>query len=328
MLRWAIVGSGFISHAMLKAIALSEGSRADLIIGRNADSRRDLQKTYDIARESDDLAALQDPNIDAVYIGLPNHLHREVGLAALAAGKAVLCEKSLTVSMADARAFAAGAAESAPFFAEGLMYLAHPLYQKLMLLLVDPKLGELRQISGFYAADIWQVVNPLGGGTLFNLGCYPVSLMHLVVQTMCGETAFAQRQIGAVGNKTAEGSLCDAAVTVRFDNGVLATLQSSDSHGFSHGFVITTSTGTLQFETNPWLPEPGINSFVWTSYSGEVERYTVKDPHDAFYHQLKMVENGVAEGQNQAKRPSPRVGDSLEIMAFLTEWVQACDPTS
>lgn len=92
--------------------------------------------------------------------------------------------------MEDAHALVDAVRANDVFFFEGLMYLAHPFYQRLTEILTDGPLGNLRAVTGFYAANIWQVTNPNGRGTLYNLGCYPVSLMHLVVQMMCGEDMF------------------------------------------------------------------------------------------------------------------------------------------
>ena len=63
-----------------------------------------------------------------------------------------------------------------------------------MGILQDGRLGKLLSVNGFYHADIGAFVNPAGMGTLYNLGCYPVSLLQLTVQTMCGENAFAKTQ--------------------------------------------------------------------------------------------------------------------------------------
>lgn len=324
MLRWGIYGTGFISHAMLEAIARSEGSEVTALCGRNEVALKELQAQYGVPHgvtSYADMLARED--VDVIYIALPNHLHASATAEALSAGKPVLCEKSLTVTMDDAHALASAVRDHNLFFAEGLMYLAHPLMTQLVTLLRDPSFGELRSVSGAYAADIWKVVNPSGGGTLFNLGCYPASLLHLVVQTMCGEDAFAHRQIAAFGKRNDDGNIQDTAATVRFDNGVLATLHSSDSYGFAHSFEIVTTTGALRLATNPWLPVAGENRMVWQPYNGPARDIIVTDDNDAFYHQTRMVERALAAGSKEAPRPSPRLADSLEIMQFLTEWETA-----
>lgn len=324
MLRWGVIGTGFISHAMLGAIRDSDRSTVTMLCGRNEAALADLSAQYNIAATTTDQAELlANPDVDVVYIALPNHLHRAATEAAMAAGKPVLCEKSLTTTMEDAKALAASVRAADTFFAEGLMYLAHPFMQQLVTVLRDPSVGDLRSVSGFYAADIWQVVNPEGGGTLYNLGCYPASLLHLVVQTMCGEEAFASRSMAAFGNIGKDSTLQDASLSVRFDNGVLANLHSTDGYGMAHEFVIVTTKGTLRFATNPWLPEAGENRMVWQPYDGPARDIVVAAKHDAFFHQTRMVERTLAASHKEAPRPSPRLSDSLEIMQFLTDWEAA-----
>lgn len=327
MLRWAIIGTGFISNKVIEAIGQSDGSTVAVIAGRNAQILSEFQVAHDIERQAvgyDDV--LQDNNIDAVYIGLPNHVHHTVTLQAAENGKAVLSEKSLTVTMEQAHALVDGVRNNGTFFAEGLMYLAHPLYRHLQQILLDGRLGNLRAINGAYSADIWRVVNPQGNGTLYNLGCYPASLLHFVVQTMGGEEAFSARQVRALGNRSdLDGNICDAAVTVRFDNGVLANLQSTDSYGMAHEFSITGDKGVLRFKTNPWHPLAGRNHLQWLPYDGVCEDIFVDDTHDSFYHQIKMVEDALSQRRLEAQRPSPRLKDSLEIMAFLTQWEALCE---
>lgn len=200
MLRWGILGTGFISDKMLAAIAASAGSQAVAVAGRQPDRAQALAEGWNIPRvHRDPQALLADPEVDVVYIGTPNHTHHALTIAAAAAGKAVLAEKSLTTTMDEAHALARAVRQQGTFFAEGLMYLAHPLIAQLVALLRDGRLGRLRAVQGQYAADIWQVTNPAGQGTLFNLGCYPVSLLHLVVQTCCGPSAFADRQLAGFG---------------------------------------------------------------------------------------------------------------------------------
>lgn len=327
MLRWGIIGTGFISHAMLSAIRASEGSTATVICGRNETALAELAAQYAIPGSTTDQSTLlTSQDVDVVYIAWPNHLHRAATEAAMAAGKPVLCEKSLTTTIEDAKALVKSVQAAETFFVEGLMYLSHPMMAQLVTILRDPSIGALRSVSGFYAADIWQVVNPAGGGTLYNLGCYPASLLHLVVQTMCGEEAFAARQLTGFGNLGKDATLQDASASVRFDNGVLANLHSTDGHGLAHEFVIVTTKGTLRFATNPWLPEPGQSRMIWQPYDGPARDIVVRSEQDAFYHQTRMVERALRSGAKTADRPSPRLSDSLEIMQFLTEWEAACRP--
>lgn len=324
-LNWAIIGTGFISHQAIDGIVKSDGSELYSIYGRNPDLVNQFQSQYGFPQQSLDLDdLLSDPKLDAVYVGLPNHLHKSVAIKAAQAGKAVLSEKSLTTTMDDADALLAGVAQTGTFFVEGLMYLSHPFLTRFVEVLQDGRLGELRSINGFYCANIEDVVNPKGMGTLYNLGCYPTSLLQLTVQTMCGPDTFNNRQLQGFGNLNEDGNICDAACSVRFANGVLATLQSTDSYGMENGFSVMGENGVLSFVTNPWLPVAGRSTMMWSPYEGDAELIHVDDPFDAFFHQTKLVEREVAQGNTQASRPSPRHSDSWEVMDFLTQWEASC----
>jgi predicted dehydrogenase len=250
---------------------------------------------------------------------MPNHLHHSITIQASLAGKAVLSEKSLTTTMQDAHALV-DQVRGTSFFVEGFMYLAHPIMARFLEVLEDGRLGDLRSVNGYYHADIGAFVNPKGMGTLYNLGCYPASLLQLTVQAMCGKGAFERRKLAGFGSLNADDTICDAAVSVRFENGVLASLQSTDSYGTNYAFSVQGSKGELRFVTNPWQPVAGRGHMQWCPSEGEVEDIYVDDNFDAFYHQIKMVERHVSAKQLEASHPSPRLDDSLQIMDFLTQW--------
>jgi predicted dehydrogenase len=326
MLKWAILGTGFISHQVSDAIMMSDHSEITAIAGRNKTALREIQGKYAPKKVYPDYEAVfEDPDIDIIYIGLPNHIHHTMAQKAAQNGKAVLCEKSLTTNMKDAQALAKTIKNHNVFFVEGLMYLSHPIIHKFISILKDGRLGDLRSINGYYAADIEKFANPLGKGTLYNIGCYPVSLLQLTIQTLYGDKAFKDRTILGAGNwSETNGNLQDASATIRFYNGTLATLQSSDSFGLAHRFDVIGDNGTLSFKTNPWLPLAGRNHIRWEGYDGSSENIYVDDPYDAFYHQIKMIETALEKQRHEANRPSPRLRDSLEIMSLLTDWEASC----
>ncbi len=321
MLHWAIVGTSFISETMARAIAKSPGSMTTVVIGRDPERLEAFRSRHNVARSSLDLeAAIAEADVDIVYVGTPNHVHHEATVAAARAGKAVLSEKSLTVSMDQADALAA-AVRGNVFFVEGLMYLAHPVIARFVEVLRGGLLGTLKAIDASYAADIAHLVNPAGRGAIFNLGCYPASLVQLALGTLSDDRAFVDFELSAFGHTTArDANVCETATTVRFGNGVLANIHTAETYGNSSRFELHGTKGTLTFITNPWLPNVGKNSFVWHGFDGTSETFVVDDPFDAFDHQVRMVEANLTAGRTEALRPSPRLDDSLDVMRFLTEW--------
>ncbi|KAI9900043.1 hypothetical protein N3K66_004305 [Trichothecium roseum] len=333
MLRWGVLGTSFISHTVAAAINASTGSKVTAVFGRDPARLASFADKFSIPRRFTSIDELvRDPDIDVVYVGLPSHLHAQASIAAARAGKAVLSEKALTTTMADARALVAAVEEAGVFFLEGLMYLSHPLMDKVAEVIRSGRLGTVRGVSGHYAANIWKKANPLGMGTIYNLGCYPASLLHWVMQAAFGRTGtaaddrhhFRARKVSALGNLSPDGThVRDAALTVRFDNGVLASIQSTDSLGNDFAFTVRGDKAALHFRTNPWLPPAGRSVMELKTFGAGAEEIVVESPLDAFGCQVKRVEECLARGFKQAPRPSPTWGDSLEIMELLTEWESA-----
>jgi predicted dehydrogenase len=324
MIRWAIVGTSFISHTVAAAIAASPGSQATVVVGRDRERLDAFAAKHAIAYATKSLDdAVSRGDVDVVYIGSPNHVHHEMTMVAAAAGKAVLSEKSLAVSMDQADQLINAVADKV-FFVEGLMYLAHPVVSKFVDVLRDGRLGELQAIHASYVADIWQLVNPDGRGAIYNLGCYPASLVQLVVDTLHGDDAFAAHTMSAVGIVSkVDGNVGEATALMQFASGATATVHTAETYGNATRFDVLGTSGRLSFTSNPWLPARGENRFVWTGFDGTVDEIAVDDPLDAFDHQVRLVERSLAEGRLEATRPSPRLRDSRALMEMLTSWEAA-----
>ena len=123
--------------------------------------------------------------IEAVYIPLPNHLHPEWTIAAAKAGKHVLCEKPLATSSEVAAEMIDAADRSGVKLMEAFMYRLHPLWVEVRRLISEGAVGELRAVHSFFSyfnndpADIRNQVDA-GGGSLFDIGCYPVNVARML----------------------------------------------------------------------------------------------------------------------------------------------------
>lgn len=129
---------------------------------------------------------LQSPEVDAVYIPLPNHLHVEWAMKALQAGKHVLCEKPIAMSRADALKLKAEA-EKHPGLKvmEAFMYRHHPRWQRAAEIVRSGKLGEIRSVHSFFSyfntdPDNYRNKLEMGGGGLMDIGCYPISVARFI----------------------------------------------------------------------------------------------------------------------------------------------------
>jgi predicted dehydrogenase len=130
-------------------------------------------------------ALLADPDVDAVYIPLPNHLHAEWAIAAVGAGKHVLCEKPMAMTAVDAQRMADAAEAAGVHLMEAFMYRHHPSWVAALELVAAGRIGPVRAVHSWFSyfnddqANI-RNIRAIGGGALYDIGCYNVSLSRLL----------------------------------------------------------------------------------------------------------------------------------------------------
>jgi D-xylose 1-dehydrogenase (NADP+, D-xylono-1,5-lactone-forming) len=178
-----VLGAADIARkAVLPAIAASGNGELVALASRSAERARAMLEPYPGAEVVDTYeAVLARSDVDAVYIPLPNGLHKEWTLRALAAGKHVLCEKPLAVTAAEAEEMAAAAERSGHLLMEAFMYRFHPATREF----VDGLRGPLHVQSSFGftvhdTADI-RLDGSIGGGALLDVGCYTVSVARWIL---------------------------------------------------------------------------------------------------------------------------------------------------
>jgi len=178
-----VLGAADIARrAVLAAIVASGNGRLVAMASRSPERAREMLAPYPEARVLESYEALlADPQVDAVYNPLPNHLHKEWTLRAFAAGKHVLCEKPLALNAAEAEEMAAAAKASGRHLMEAFMYRFHPAMRAFVEQLRDPI--HVQASFGFTvqdAADI-RLQAPFGGGALLDVGCYTVSVSRWIL---------------------------------------------------------------------------------------------------------------------------------------------------
>jgi predicted dehydrogenase len=130
-------------------------------------------------------ALLADPDIDAVYNPLPNHLHMDWTIAAARAGKHVLCEKPLALTAADAQRMVAACREAGVLLMEAFMYRQHPSWVAVRELVASGRIGRLQAVDSWFSyfnddpANI-RNVEAVGGGALYDIGCYCINLSRML----------------------------------------------------------------------------------------------------------------------------------------------------
>ena len=186
-IRWGILGNANITRVcVIPAIQKSKNGLVHALATRSPASAEPVADQNHIPRVYDDYEMLlQDPNIQAVYIPLPNHLHHPWTLKALGAGKHVLCEKPIACNAQEASEMADAAAAAGLFMMEAFMYRFHPRSREIQKRVTQGDIGRLRLMRAAFCYHMSDEdynsknnarLNPaMGGGALMDVGCYGVS---------------------------------------------------------------------------------------------------------------------------------------------------------
>lgn len=179
-LRWGILGAAEIARtALAPAIVRAEGADLVALATTSGEKAAPFLARYPGLRVIGDYQALiDDPDVDAIYIPLPNHLHVEWTLKALEAGKHVLCEKPIALEAEQIKPLIAARDATGKLAAEGFMVVHHPQWQTAKALLAEGAIGKLVHIDGAFTyrnTDPTNIRNQAatGGGGLYDIGVYP-----------------------------------------------------------------------------------------------------------------------------------------------------------
>jgi len=185
--RWGILSTADIGvRKVIPGIRKAARCEVVAIASRDGEQARAVADQLGIpSAHASYEALLADPGVDAVYIPLPNHMHMDWTIAALRAGKHVLCEKPLAMTADDAQRMVDVAHETGLQLMEAFMYRQHPSWVAAMDLVESGRIGTLTAVQSWFsyynddATNIRNIVE-YGGGALFDIGCYTINLSRMV----------------------------------------------------------------------------------------------------------------------------------------------------
>ena len=266
--RWGVIGLGGIAHRVLKGFKATPPKSTEVVAvgSRDPGKARAFAAQYGVPTACGSYEeVITSPNVDLVYVALPNHLHAPWTLRAIKAGKHVLCEKPFAMNAAEARTMVEAAKRRGVFLMEGFMYRCHPQMARLRDILRSKVLGEVRMIRAAFSGGWTEEKdirnrNPEGGGGLMDIGCYPVSFMRFVTQ----EEPVECKATAVIGKKSRVDHW--AAGVLRFPSGTIGY--------FDCGMMVNTDWSAIVYGTkgrvrlsSPWIPEAREAELEITLYS-------------------------------------------------------------
>jgi len=311
--RWGILGVARINRALVGPLA-SNGHQLLAVASRDLDRARHYAEAQGIARPYGSYEALlADPDIDAVYIPLPHSLHVEWGVKAAEAGKHVLLEKPISLDAAGVRTLQSASRTHDVVITEAFMYRHHPLVARVRELAHDGTIGRLQGVRGTFSFVLDRPADTrwdpeYGGGSLWDVGCYPVSFARTIV---------GARPISVQAAANWSPSKIDLSFfgQILFPDDVVAQIHSSFESPFKTEMEIVGSEGRLLIR-HPFKPE--------TSETIEVlrgqETYTVSVDGPPLY---QGEVDDVRDAARNGRPPLVTLDDSLDNVDTLIALLKA-----
>lgn len=307
-LHWGLLSTARINRALIPPLRASERNGLVAVASRNVERAESYAREWNIPRVFGSYEAmLADPDIDVIYISLPNSLHAGWTIKAARAGKHVLCEKPLAVTPDEVDAVRAAAEQAGIVVAEAFMYRHHPQTLKVKELVDGGAIGAVRLVRGSFSFTLARLgdvrLDPaLSGGSVWDVGCYPINYARYVIGAEPAEV-FGWQATGSTGvDEVFAGQLRFAGnVYAQFDCGFRAPPRAH--------MEIVGSAGTIDV---PRPFKPGLNEQVRVTRGDAVQRIAI--PGQELY--LGEVED-MADAILLGKTPRVSLADSRGNVATI-----------
>ena len=311
-IRWGMLGAGWIAkRAIAPAMHTADGARLEAVGARDAGRARSLSPSGRV--HGDYASVIHDPDVDAVYIALSNDGHLPWAVAALEAGKPVLCEKPLGSTAADARVMRDVADRTGTLLVEATWNLWHPRTQRAMALLATDTIGSLESLSATFVfdgvdTDNYRLDPARGGGALLDVGCYPLT----TAAWSCRTGVFDVVETTSLMSESGVDLTTDARLRM---GGVDVHVRGSFREPDHQSILLVASEGALEFTGNDsyvsWLTPSALR--VVTGLTERLEHFAPVDPYRLMIEHVSRAISG-----EDAWLPDPRwsitVADAMDAI--------------
>ena len=327
-LQWGILGTGGIAATFARGLAKSETGELVAVGSRTQGSADRFGEEHTVLRRHGSYESLlADDGVEAVYIATPHPMHAEWAIKAAEAGKHILCEKPIGLNHAEAMAIVAAAQEHDVFLMEAFMYRCHPQTAKLIELVREGAIGEVRVIQAsfsFNAGESWEsrtLKHELGGGGILDVGCYCTSMARLVAGAAVGKAFDDPVEFKATG-KIGDESRVDewAAASLKFPSGIVAEIATGVRVNQENVVWVYGSKGRILVPW-PWIPGregQATKILLYREGTDEPEEIVIEPPGWLYALEADTVARHIDD--RQAAPPAMTWDDTLGNMKALDAW--------
>ncbi|HET7718150.1 MAG TPA: aldo/keto reductase [Bauldia sp.] len=325
---WGIIGPGSIAKTFADALPHSATGRLVAVASRNPE-KPVIREWFSGARIHGGYEAiLTDPEVDAIYIATPHLAHAEWAIKAAEAGKHVLCEKPIAVSAAEAEAMIAAARRSGTFLGEAFMYRLHPMTARIVDLVRQKTVGELRMIRssiGFnvaYDPTRRLFANETAGGAILDVGCYPLSMARLLAGAAAGKPFLDPVKLSGVAHFCETGADDWAVATFAFPGGVIGETATSIGVTQENVLRVYGTEGWIEVK-DFWFAtgkQGGSANIVIHRKDRDPETIAVEEKGWLYAFEIDAAGAAIRGGRQEFAPPGMTWADTLGNMRALDAW--------
>jgi len=313
-LNWGLLSTANINKSLIPPLHSSKRNHLQAVASRSQEVADSYAADWKIPRAYGSYEELlADPEIDVLYNSLPNYLHAEWTVRAVEAGKHVLCEKPLALTVKDVDAIAAAARHHGRVVVEAFMYRHHPQTLRVVEIVSGGSLGTLKLLRGSFTYMMKREGNirsypEMGGGSIWDVGCYPISYMR---------TALAAEPLEGFGwQLTGPTGIDDTFVgQLRFPGDVYGQFDSSFVMPFHVYMEFVGSEGTL-IVPRPY--KPGLNEKIFLVRDGKTETIKIKG-QELYLGEVEDMADAILLGS----QPRISLDDSRANVAVITALLES-----
>ena len=312
ILRWGLLSTAKINRALMLPLKISKRNQLLAVASRSEEKANAYAKEWGIPRAHGNYKALlADPEIDVIYNSLPNNLHEDWTIKALRAGKHVLCEKPLGLTATSVDKMLATVKETGCVLTEAFMYRHHAQTLKVKEIVESGVLGKLQFLRGSFTFDLkddgnYRLKKEMGGGSIWDIGCYPISYIRMLVGANPVEVFGWQVQGQGGSDLSFIGQM-------RFSGDILAQFDSGFQSPFRTEIEIVGSLGTLLIP-NPF--KPGKTEKILLKKNDKVEKIKIRG-EELYLGEVEDTANAILLGKPPRVSLEDSRANALTIEAFL-----------
>ncbi len=327
-LKWGIIGTGGIAEILAGGVKASKTGELLAVGSRAQETADNFGEKFSIPRRYssyDDLLA--DSDVDVVYNALPNSLHLEWTVKAARAGKHILSEKPLTVNAGETEQMILAVKEADVFLMEAFMYRCHPQTSKLVELIRDGAIGDVRIIQASFCYDMGgsdeayqniRLRNDVAGGSIMDVGCYSISMARLIAGAALGLSKSAEPEsLNGAAHISERGRVDEwAGASIKFPNGVVADLLCACRASLPSTVHVWGSAGNMEVPV-PWKPRVG--KIILNRAGKNTEEIQIPaESENCYALEADVVARNLSN--RQAPYPCMTWEDSINNMKALDRW--------